>query len=507
MKYNTVSIHKYVIILLAIISCIALSSTGIAYDLEQKVQKFTLDNGLRVLIVERHLSPTVSLYISHKAGAVDEESGKTGTAHLLEHLLFKGTPSIGTTNFAEERKVLKKIRDTGAALDSEIMKRDRTSDSKIEELRSELATLEQEAKRWIIENEIDRIYTENGGVDLNASTGYDLTTYHVSLPRNRIELWARIESDRLTNPVFREFYTERNVIMEERRQSIESDPDRKLMEQFLATAFMVHPYRRPVIGWMSDIPFLSIDYVKNFFLKHYAPNNTVIAVVGDVVPSEFLNIIEKYFGGIPRQEVSIRRIEDEPEQRGERRIKFVADANPQLFIGYHKPTLPSYDDYVFDIIDTILSGGRTSRLYKILVKEKGIAQSVQSINGLPGARYSNLFIISAVPRHPHTNEELENVVYKELERLKLEPVSEQEIEKARNQLKADFVRRLSSNAGLASMLSYFEAVAGDYRYITDFFTVMDGITAEDIMSAAQKYFISENRTVAELARKENDTRE
>lgn len=251
-----------------------------AYSLEDRVQRVVLENGLRVLLVERHTSPTVSFYIRHLVGAVDEAEGQTGTAHLLEHMLFKGTRTIGTKNFKEEARVLKRVRASGAALDRERMKGARADEAELRRLAQDLKELQNEAKEWAVENEIDRLYTENGSVDLNASTGQDVTTYKVSLPSNRIELWARIEADRMTNPVLREFYTERDVVMEERRQTYESVPARKLSELFLATAFTASPYRRPVIGWPSDIAYLSPDTLEAFFKQYHSPANTVIAIVG-----------------------------------------------------------------------------------------------------------------------------------------------------------------------------------------------------------------------------------
>ncbi len=479
------------------------SLNAFAYDLEKKVKKFTLKNGLKVLIVERHLSPTASFYIRYKVGAADEADSHTGTAHLLEHMLFKGTKTIGTTSYSKERRILAERDDAINALDLEKIKGDRGDKKKIDRLEEQLRLLQKEAKKYIVENEIDRLYTENGGIELNASTGYDVTTYHVSLPSNKVELWARIEADRMLNPVFREFYSERNVVMEERRQTIESNPDRKLMEQFLAGSFIVHPYRRPVIGWAPDMPFLNIDYMKSFHKTYHAPNNTVIAIVGDVSSPQVMTIIEQYFGNIPYQDIPVKNIPEEPTQMGERRIEYVSDSNPQLYIGYHKPTLPSFDDYAFDIIDTILSRGRTSRLFKSLVTEKGIATKADTANGLPGARYPNLFAIFATPRQPFTVKNLEEAIYEELERLKNELVDEREIAKAKNQLKADFLRGLKSNSGLASTLSYYEVITGDYRYITNHIQYIEKITARDIMRVANKYLTRENRTVAELVKKEN----
>lgn len=472
-----------------------------AYNLEDRVQRVTLENGLKVLLVERHTSPTVSLYIRHLVGAADEAEGQTGAAHLLEHMLFKGTRTIGSKNFKEEERVLKRVRETGTALDRERMKGARADGAEIKRLEQQLKELQNEAREWVVENEIDRLYTENGSVDLNASTGQDVTTYKVSLPSNRIELWARIEADRMMNPVLREFYTERDVVMEERRQTYESVPARKLSELFLASAFTASPYRRPIIGWPSDIAFLSPDTLESFFKQFHSPGNTVIAIVGDIHAGKTLELVKKYFGSIPAHAPMARRATEEPPQNGQRRVQLVADANPHLIIGWHKPTLPAHEDYVFDVIEALLSKGRTSRFHRSIVQGKQIAEDVSAVNGMPGARYANLFMISGTPRHPHGPEELEEAVYAELEKLKKEPVKKQELEKIINQLRAEFIRELNSNSGLASRLSYYEIIAGDYRYMTRYIETIEKVTPKDIMEAARKFLTEENRTVAVLQKK------
>jgi predicted Zn-dependent peptidase len=493
----------FIIPIMAALALIFLrAGISFSYELEKRVQKFTLPNGLTVLLFERHTSPTVSLYIRHRVGAVDEVSGKTGTAHFLEHLMFKGTRTIGTTNYGKEKRILQKISRGGNALDREKKKGEMADKKRLEQLTKQLTALQKQNKRLIISNEIDRLYTENGAIDLNASTGQDVTTYQVSLPANKIELWARIEADRMMNPVFREFYSERDVIMEERRQSVESDPDGKLMEQFLAAAFQSHPYGRPILGWPSDMSFLNPGYTKDFFNLYHAPNNTVIAIVGDINPDATMEIIKKYFNikrGTDLKSVPLHP--EEPPQRGERRVEISFDANPQMIIGYHKPAMPSFDDYVFDIIESILGQGRTSRFYKILVEEKGLAESVQAANGFPGARYSNLFVIFATPRHPHTAVELEAEIYREIEKLKKEEVSAKELDITKNRLKADFIRGLASNSGLASKLSYYETLAGDYRYLTNHINVIEKITPVDIIRVAKQYLTKENRTVATIVKK------
>jgi predicted Zn-dependent peptidase len=478
------------------------AATLSAMDLEKQVEKFVLKNGLTVLILERHISPTVALYIRHRVGSVDEKLGETGLAHFLEHIMFKGTTTIGARDYEKEKAVLHKISELGKAIDGERRRGVGADKKKLAEWQTRLTSLQKEHRSLYIPNEIDRLYTENGADNFNATTSQDLTSYFVSLPSNKIELWARIEADRMVNPVFRDFYVERQVIMEERRQRVESDPQGKLYEEFLATAFHAHPYGRPVLGWPSDMASLSENAMKDFLRRYHAPNNTVITIVGDVNPAAALNLVRKYFGAIPSQELPPPAMTEEPPQVGERRTSVSWDASPQLMIGYHKPNMPDKDDYTFDMIESILSRGRTSRLYRRLVQEKNVAESIEAANGLPGSRYPNLFAIFATPRAPHGTEVLERLIFEEVDRLKREPVPADELEKTRTQLRADYIRGLDSNEGLAGKLSYFEAMNGDYRYLSTYLDKMAHLTATDVQLAAQKYLTSENRTIATLVQKQ-----
>jgi predicted Zn-dependent peptidase len=291
------------------------------------------------------------------------------------------------------------------------------------------------------------------------------------------------------------------VVMEERRQRSESDPDGKLLELYLASAFVAHPYRRPVIGWPSDLRLLDMAYMRQFLKKTHAPNNTVIAVVGDIRPAEVRRIVEKYFGPIPAQMLDTHPITEEPVQMGERRIEVLYAADPKLILGYHKPPPPAFADYVFDLIEALLTRGRTSRLFKTLIEEKRLATRIDANNGFPGARYANQFVVFATPRHPHTTKELETALDVEIERLANEPVSPEELEKVKTQLRAEYIRELDSNTGLAGMLSYYEALLGDYRYLTGYVAAIDKIMPDDIRKSARTYLTRENRTVATGVRK------
>ncbi len=473
---------------------------GTAMKLEEKVQEHTFANGLKLLVVERHASPTFAAYITLGVGAVHETSRTRGAAHLLEHMLFKGTKSLGTTDYAAEKPLLDRIEQVGNRIDD--LKVDPSSDpEELARLREELARLQQEHKKYVVKDEFSRIYAENGGSGYNAFTSKDQTTYVISLPANKLELWAAIESDRMKNPVLREFYTERDVVMEERRRSYESNPRGLLYENLIANAFTVHPYRNPIIGWNSDIANLTLPETRSFLQAYYAPVNTVICLVGDVDFARAVATVDRYFGDIPAGTPVPPVAEVEPPQRGEKRIRIVFDAEPSLAIAYHKPTLPSRDDYVFDLIDMLLSSGPTSRLYRALVIEQQLAAWVGTY-GAPGSRYPNLFVVTAAPRFPHTAAEVGAAVYRELDRLAGEPPAAEELERVRKRLRTDRIRSLKSNSGLARMLAYYQSVAGDWRYLVEYDRNVETITADEIVQVAKQYFGARNRTVAILAKED-----
>jgi predicted Zn-dependent peptidase len=467
-------------------------------ELEGRVMEETLANGMKVLLLPRHQSPTVSLSMRFMVGSAQEQDGKSGLAHLLEHMMFKGTSSLGTRDYSREKPLREKIELTARALDEERGRGALKSPEKILRLKNELRKVQEDARRYVVKDEINSIYSAHGAQGFNAGTGVDLTTFTVSLPANRLRLWARIESERMRDPVMREFYSERDVVVEERLQSFEANPSRKLSALLLSTAYQAHPYRRPVIGWKGDVDFLRRAEAEEFFRTWYAPNNAVLAAVGDFVPTELMEMIRDYFGPLPAQDLPAIRVPTEPPQEGERRAVLQADAEPEVMIGFHKPTLPDPDDYVFDLIDGLLAGGRTSRLYRRLVEETQLALSVSAVNGFPGARYPNLFVIRAVPRHPHDAAEVESAVLEQIDLLAREGVTGKEVSRVRKRLRADLLRGMQSNAGLAGLLSYFQAAAGDWRYAVTHLDVLEGITPEQIRETAARYLTGSNRTVVHL---------
>lgn len=487
-------------LLASLILVLLLVGHGFATGLEDKVIEHSFKNGLKLLMVERHTSPTVSAWIRFKVGSVNERSDERGIAHLLEHMLFKGTKTLGTRDYAAEAPLLQKIEQVAQQLLAEEAKGDKADKPKLERLKSELAGLEKKAEKYVIKDEFFDLYARNGGVGYNAFTSRDGTTYLISLPSNKLELWAAIESDRMKNAVLREFYTERSVVMEERRRSYDAEPSGKLWETFVAAAYQAHPYGQPTIGWMSDIKQLSRTKAESFLHRYYAPNNAIIAVVGDINPKQVIQMVGRYFGTIkPGIPVPIVATQEEP-QRGERRVEVLGDAEPELLIGFHKPALGAEDDIVFDVITAILGQGRTSRLYRSLVLEKQLATQV-SVFDAPGSIYPNLLVLYAAPRAPHTAAEVEQALLTELERLKQEPVSKRELEQILNQLEFEEARRMGTNGGLARNLTEYEAVAGTWRYLTTYRGKIAKVTSADIQRVARQYLTRENRLIGTLVTK------
>ncbi|NTU51484.1 MAG: insulinase family protein, partial [Candidatus Aminicenantes bacterium] len=315
------------------------------------------------------------------------------------------------------------------------------------------------------------------------------------------ELFCLMESERIRNTVLREFYTERSVIQEERKQTTDAVPTRLLSEMFMGAAFIAHPYKNPVVGWASDINSVTLEEAQAFKQKYYTPNNCVLAIVGDVDPKTAIPLVEKYFGGIPRGEDPPVFRTEEPKQLGERRVRFEFDAEPLLMMGYHKPNFPSKDDAAASVLAYILTTGRTSRIYKDLIQDKQLAVSVSASAASPGARYPNLFMFNAVPRFPHTLEEVEKAVLEHVEKVKAEPVSEQELQKVKNNIEAQYIRSMASNFGIASTLVRYQLLFGDWRLFKAYRELITSVTAADIMAFAKTYLTPENRTVAYLVKK------
>jgi predicted Zn-dependent peptidase len=489
--------------LLALIGSFGLGA--LAQDLasfEKRLTESRLPNGLTLLIYERPEAPVVSFFTYVDVGAAQEVPGITGLAHMFEHMAFKGTSRIGTTNYPKEKVVLEKIDHAYHAYDQERHKTGGPDSEKLKALEKTWKDAQEEADRYIVKNEYGEIIDREGGVGLNAGTSSDSTVYFYSLPANKLELWAYLESERFLDPVFREFYKERDVVMEERRLRTDSQPIGRLLEQFSAVAFTAHPYKQPVVGYMSDLLSFSREDASAFYKTYYVPSNIVIALVGDIKAKDALPVLKRYFGRLPSgpPPAPVRTVE--PAQIAEREVRIPDKSQPIYLEGYHKPAATDPEEAVYDAISDLLSNGRTARLYRSLVRDKKIAIQAGAFPGFPGTKYPNEMIFYAVPTPGHTNEEAQKALREEIEKLKRELVTDDELKMVKTRAKANLIRSLDDNSGIASALARYQTLYGDWRELFRSVDKIDKVTKEDIQRLAQRTFQPTNRTVAMIVNEE-----
>jgi predicted Zn-dependent peptidase len=486
---------------------LGLVSPSPAQDLaafEKSVTEFTLGNGLHFIVLERHEAPVVSFHTYIDAGSVDDPKGRTGLAHMFEHMAFKGTPKIGTANYPREREALDQVDQAYAALEAEKRKGHRADAKALDQLSQKFQQSVEAASTLAQSEEFTRLIEENGGEGLNASTGADATRYFYSLPSNRAELWFYLESERFLRPVYRDFYKERNVVHEERRMRTDSNPVGKLVEAFMAAAYSAHPYGWPGVGWASDIESLSVEDAEAFFRTFYVPANMMIAIVGDVNPARMTELAEAYFGRIPKGPLPAPVSTLEPAQEGERRIQVISEAQPLTLLGYKKPSKQHPDRAVFDVISSVLSEGRTSWFYKELVRDRQIALDAGGFPNFPGDKYPALFLFYAFPTSGHTVEENEAAMDELIERLKTDGVDSATLEMVKTKARASLISQLDSNAGLAGQLTENQVGYGDWRQMFRWLDEIQKVSAEDVKRVAKEYFRPEARTAAYLVKPAED---
>ncbi|MGH9866655.1 MAG: M16 family metallopeptidase [Candidatus Polarisedimenticolia bacterium] len=466
-------------------------------SMENKVTVHTLPNGWTFIIYERPVAPVFSFATYVNVGSAQEVPGITGMAHMFEHMAFKGTPGIGTNDYAGEKVALEKVDAAWHAYDTE-RRKPKADPEKVKALEKAWKDAQEAADKFIVKNEFGEIIDREGGVGLNAGTSADATVYFYSLPSNKTELFAYLESERFLKPVFREFYKERDVVKEERRLRTESQPFGRLIEQFLATAYIAHPFGQPTVGHMSDLDSFSREDAEQFYKTHYVPSNMVTSIVGDVKAAEIIPMLEKYFGRVPKGDPPppVRTVE--PPQTSERTVRLPDPSQPIYSEGYHKGSATDPDEPVFDAITDVLSNGRTSRLYRSLVRDKQIAVVAQALGGFPGNRYPGMFIVFAVPSPGHTNEEVRDAIRTELDRLKTEDISDEELAMVKSRTKAALIRGLDNNTGLAENLATYQTLFGDWREMFRTVEKIEKVTKADIRRVAAKTFVDTNRTVGML---------
>lgn len=482
----------------------------------QNVQpiEYTLDNGMKFLLMPRDEQPNIITagWIA-PVGSANERPGITGVSHLLEHLLFKGTDSIGTSDpelDAQYREQLTEIREQMRAYTLEVQY-DRMYRGEIEnpwdpandtpelrEMRARMTAIQDKQAEITIKNEFDSIYTGNGGSGMNAGTSNDFTVFYINIPSNKLELWSWMESDRLLDPSYRELDAERFVVIEERRQRLEATATGKLDEQFDSMFWVASPYNWPVIGWMSDLMAYTEGEIKEYFETYYQPANLTGVIVGDFEVDEAKQLVDSYFGRIPnKRPKAAPLVTHSVPLLGELRFSGECDCQDQVEVRYRSVPHGHPDEAVFDVIADLLNG-RTGRLYKSLVEERGIAAQAGASHR--AMRYAGMFSFSALPKGDAELAELEAAWYEELDRLKTEPVGERELQKVKNQQAADTFRGLQDNSSLFFQLAITEAYGG-YEYLNEHPERIAAVTPEDIMRVANAYFESHERAVSFYTRR------
>jgi predicted Zn-dependent peptidase len=464
-------------------------------DFEKHLTQFTLPNGMRFLVLERHQAPVVSFDMFVNVGAVDDPPGQSSMAHMFEHMIGKGTRGVGTRNWQEEQTVLREIEQLYDKLEAERRRPASGDKTAVERLEKQLHETIEKANSYVEPNAFPRVIEESGGVGFNAGTSQDYTTYFYSLPSNKLELWFLLQSEWVRRPVLREFYKERDVVREERRMRVESSSQGRLMELMLGAAFLSHPYRN-LIGWAHEIESLRAKDAEEFFRKHYVPGNITMAVVGDVNTADVKRLAQRYFADIAAGPLPPPVVIDEPPQQGEKRVELRTEEQPVVIVGYRRPSQFDKDDPVFDVIQSILSSGRTGWLYQDLVRDKHISIGAGASTTFPGGKYENLFMVLSVPANGKTAEENEQALYGVLDRLKKNKVDDETLNRVKTKVRAGLIRQLDSNQGLASQLTFYQAFYGDWRKLFDSVREVEKVTAADVQRVAREYFVDTRRTVA-----------
>jgi len=472
----------------------------------------SLPNGMTLLMVERHDDPTIAGgWVAH-VGSANERPGITGIAHLFEHMMFKGTPTVGTKDYKKDIQIIaaqEKVRDEMRKEEAKMraawrrgeiedLQKPENKTARYKELEEQFKGLIAQQREIIVKNEWDRIYTTGGASGMNAFTSTDLTGYFITVPKNKLELWMWMESERLYRPVFREFYAERDVVFEERRMRTESTPLGKFAEAYESMVWTAHPYHWPTVGWPSDIPAISKAQADEFYALYYSPQNITLILVGDFKADDAYAYALKYFTRIPRGKIDPPDVVTmEVEQLAEKRMYAEAEANPQVDIAWHTVPFGHRDVYPLSILAQILST-RTGRLYKGLVLGKQVATEVQA--GPDTRKWHGMFYASGEAKEGHTPEEVEKAIYAELERMKNEDVPENELQKVKNNFAAYEFRKLTSNMSILMQLIQSDGL-GDWREINTSGAKYQAVTAADVRRVVNKYFTKENRNVAIYTRK------
>ncbi|NLM17140.1 MAG: insulinase family protein [Candidatus Riflebacteria bacterium] len=476
----------------------AADSTSGFEKIKDSIVETTLENGLKLIILPRREAPAVSMVTWVNVGGSDDPKEATGIAHMFEHMAFKGTDDIGTTDPEAEKAAMKKEDILFDAIRREKAKGRKADPRVIEDLEKKFQKAVDEAFSYVIPNRFSNILEEEGAEGLNAYTSRDQTAYIMSMPSNKLELWIAMESERFYRPRLRDMYREKVVVSEERRMTVENRPTGRLYEEFLSAAYKAHPYGQPIVGHMSDIENYNRHDSEAFYRKYYTPANMTVVIVGDAEPEKTIELVKKYWLRIPAGEAARRITTVEPPQTAERTVTLYDKSQPYCMIGWHIPEGTHEDIPALEAMTAILGQGRTSRLYKKLVLQEKIAVAAGAFAGFPGTKYPSLAVSAFYPAPGKTNVECRELLYAEIERMKTEPVTQEELDKVKTRASVSFLRGIENDLDFAEALASYQQLWGDWRELFNETARIEAVTQEDIMRVANKYFTRDNRTVASI---------
>jgi predicted Zn-dependent peptidase len=466
-------------------------SSSALQEMASKVKTYTLSNGLQVIFYRRGEAPIFAGAVVVRVGGSDEQPGQTGISHLFEHMAFKGSRTVGTKDYGAERRFLERLEEL--ALESN------AGQNLSPDQKREWDEIHQKLRDIWISDDFTVRYEKHGAVGQNATTDKEFTKYFVSLPRSAFEFWCKMEADRLIAPVMRQFYQERDVVLEERRMRYEDDPGGKLYELLLGTAYQRHPYRDPVIGYERDIRALTARQLEAFRKRYYVPSNMVVALVGRVDPESDIKIVEEYFGVIPSGSPVQRSIIEEGPQEGQRRSDISMAASPEVLVAYRKPNYPHPDDPPVSVMAEILAGGRTSPLYTELVKRKQIAASVAHDEG-PGVAYPNLLMFAGTVKSPHSPDTFLSAFDTVINRFRRSGPTAEQLEIAKRSIGVEYLGHLRSNQSLALDFATSQLAYGTWKASVEWYDKMSQVSLADIQRVAKQYLVPTQRTIGTIER-------
>ena len=487
------------VVLAFVIGCVATisstvwaeSSSSLLKEMAEKVKTYTLSNGIKVIFYRRGDAPIFAGAVVVRVGGSDEVTGQTGISHLFEHMAFKGTRAVGTKDYAAEKRLLERL-ETIAEASQAAQQLSPEQQKEWDEIHEKLRSL------WISDDFTAR-YEKQGAVGQNATTDKEFTKYFVNMPRSAFEFWCKMEADRLISPIMRQFYQERDVVLEERRMRYEDDPGGKLYELLLGVAYQRHPYRAPVIGYERDLRRITAKQLESFRARYYIPQNIVISLVGRVDPEVDIKVVEEYFGDVPTGPDTKRDIPEEGKQEGQRRVELSTQASPEVVIAYRKPNYPDADDPPVSVMAEILAGGRTSPLYVELVKRKQLVAGISQEEG-PGVAYPNLLMFGMTVKSPHSTNSVIDAFDSVLHRFIKQGATEEQLDIAKRAIGMEYLGHLSSNQSLALDFATSQLAYGTWKASIEWYDLMMKVTLGDIKRVAEKYLVAGQRTIATIER-------